>query len=122
MIAAIYAHKSSNVAAEWITVEVPGLRMTRSSQGNPGAVHQAATALVTLHLRKRQRGQLPPLRRNTYTVNCGLFLPAPAQKADSDHPQSEKTQRSGFGNGFESRQTNRVTAGKADDVAATIPR
>jgi len=119
MIAAIYARKSSNVAAEWITVEVPGLRMTRSSQGNPGAVHQAATALVTLHLRKRQRGQSPPLRRNTCTVSRGLFLLAPAQKAHSEHPQSEKTQRTGFGS---DQRTDRVIAAKADDVAATIPR
>jgi hypothetical protein len=28
--------KDSNVAAEWITVEVSALRMTPSSQGNPG--------------------------------------------------------------------------------------
>ena len=83
-------------------------------------VVQAPTGLVTLHLRKRQRGQLPPLRRNTYTVSRGLFLLAPAaQKAHSEHPQSEETQRSGFGS---DQRTNRVIAAKAEDVAATIPR
>src|SRR6266853_6415180 len=95
--------------------------------GNPGRFRcrilgeavQAATGLVTLHLRKRQRGQLPPLRRNTYTVSRGLFLLAPAQKAHSEHPQSEESQRSGFGS---DQRTNRVIAAKADDVAATIPR
>jgi hypothetical protein len=87
--------------------------------GKPGAVHQAATGLVTLHLGKRQRGQLPPLRRDTDTVSRGLFLLAPAQKSHSEHPQSEKTQRTGLGSDL---QPNRVIAAKADDVAATIPR
>jgi hypothetical protein len=57
------------------------------SSGKPGAVHQTATGLVTLHLRKRQRGQLPPLRRNTATVSRGLFLLAPAQKSAPISPR-----------------------------------
>jgi integrase len=56
---------------------------------------------------------------NTYTVSRGLFLLAPAQKAHSEQPQSEETQRRGFGS---DQRTNRVIAAKADDVAATIPR
>jgi len=124
--------KVDTPAAEWITVKVPTLRMTPSlsrdgASGKPGAAQmphpwegvRAATGLVTLHLRKRQRGQLPPLRRNPYTVSRGLFLLAPAQKAHSEHAQSEKTQRTGFGSGL---QPNRVIAAKADDVTATIPR
>ena len=79
---------------------------------------QLATGLVTLRLAKRQRGQLPPLRRNPYTVSRGLFLlQAPVQVTHSEHPQSEKTQRCGFGNGLENVRTNRVIAAKADDVA-----
>ena len=98
--------------------------------GNPGRFRcrilgeavQAATGLVTLRLAKRQRGQLPPLRRNPYTVSRGLFLlQAPVQVTHSEHPQSEKTQRCGFGNGLENVRTNRVIAAKADDVAVTIP-
>ena len=62
---------------------------------------------------------MPPLRRNTYTVSRGLWLLvllAPAQKAHAQHPQTEETQRRGFGR---DQGPNRVIAAQADDVAGS---
>ena len=97
------------------------------ASGKPGAVqmphpwrgcsggHRAGDAPISVN---DKGGNLPPLRRNIYTVSRGLCLVAPllapAHKARSEQPQSEESQRSGFGS---DQRTNRVIAAKADDVA-----